>query len=232
MIIASALGCSQTPQAETARKNPDTESAPSSRATADSPHHSAGNSRDSEQSPANDQDAHTARSVPPEEQSDAQKEQREIIYRVTPEGLIIELDNIRFEPSVKPVKQPSGTWGVEITIVATSTGDHIYSLLSGNNGPIAVAGHVTKKGGTQVPFGDERQGTEEEFVTPGQPVELHRTWKGDGAAPPLLWGETLTLQVGLWGLGEGDAPRRSVKKMFEVSMVSGAAPKPLISPPR
>lgn len=157
------------------------------------------------------------------------KPERQILYRLTGKGLVVEIDGMRFEPVAKPVRYRGG-WAVEISVSATATDERTHSLLTPENGPLTFYAEV-QKGGNIETFGDQRDGEDDTFVTPGDTTELSRQFPSKGS-PPMWGGQSLTLQVGLWGLGAEDSERRPVKKLFLVKMVTGnKTPQPIIAAP-
>lgn len=156
-------------------------------------------------------------------------EPRQILYKVTPEGLVVEVEGLELVPHAKPVRMRGG-WGVEISVEATALDDRMHRLLTPEHGPLAFAADITRKGKTER-FTDERQGDDEMFITPGDSQTLTRRFPGEGLAP-LWWGNELTLEAGLWGLAADADRRRQVRKLFVVKMVAGNKPQPVITPPR
>jgi hypothetical protein len=138
---------------------------------------------------------------------------RDVRYVVTPEGLKIEVDGVRFMAKAEPVRTPAG-FKLRVTISATASESR--SLLSPKNGPLAFAGAV-KRAGKPEPeaFGDERQGDGDEPLGAGTTVKLSREWPPKGVRP-LGNGDVLELDVGLWGLGTGPSDRRAVKQFARV----------------
>jgi hypothetical protein len=89
-----------------------------------------------------------------------------------------------------------------------------------------VAAEVDRKGKKER-IGDERKGDGEETVTEGMPITLARDFK-----KAIGSGQSVTLFVGLWGLGRDTEEKRLVRKLFVVKMVAGnKKPKPAVSPP-
>src|SRR5689334_19687002 len=122
---------------------------------------------------------------------------RDVRYVVMPEGLKIEVDGVRFMAKAEPVRTPAG-FNVRVTISATASDNR--SLLAPKNGPLAFAGGVKRAGKGEVEqFGDERQGEGDEPLGAGTTVKLTREWPPKGVRP-LGNGDTLELDVGLWGL--------------------------------
>jgi hypothetical protein len=160
---------------------------------------------------------------------DGRTSTRDVTYRSTPEGLRIEVEGVEFMPKAQPVKVKGG-WGVKITLEATA-GDEPRYLLNPKNGPLAFAG-VVKRKGEEENFGDKRDGDGNAELGPGQTESFTSNWpaKGQGAQP-LWWGNELTLDVGLWGLGRTQDARRPIKKFFTLKMVAGNKPQPVIQPP-
>jgi hypothetical protein len=154
---------------------------------------------------------------------------REVKYIVTPQGLRIEVAGATFKPTAKPIRVAGG-WGVKVMVEATVEGT-VLSLLDSKNGPLAFAAKVSAQGSGRG-SGEARVGSEERFLTPGEPLKITREWPGSTKMKPLSPGETLELQVGLWGLGEQSETRRPMKKFFVVKMVAGKkTPQPVVSPP-
>jgi hypothetical protein len=150
---------------------------------------------------------------------------REVSYRVTPEGLVIEVDGVELRPRAKSIKVKGG-WGVEVSLDVTA--NKLRYLSNPENGPLAFAGNVIRKG-QKTHFGDERNGTDAVNVEPGVKKTFTRTYPGKGQQP-LWWGEELELEAGLWGLGN-DGERRPIKKLFKLKMVARDGAPAVISPP-
>ena len=55
-------------------------------------------------------------------------------------------------------------------------------------------------------------------------------WPGRGQ-PKLWWGQTVTLEVGLWGVRAESEREKPVRRLFVVKMVGGNSPQPVITPP-
>jgi hypothetical protein len=142
---------------------------------------------------------------------------RDITYRATPGGLVIEVDGVRLEPKAEPVKLAGG-WGVKLTLRATSTDGHMHRLLSPENGPLMLAAEIDR-GGKKERIGDERKGDGEQFITENDSLKVEREFK-----KPLC--------AGLWGLGRDAEDRKPIKKLFTVKMVAGTKkPQPVVSAP-
>ena len=155
---------------------------------------------------------------------------RELRYVMTPEGLEIEVEGLRFTPAAKATRVPGG-WGVQVSVKARVRDDQEYSLLAPEAQQLAFAGTVTRKDGKTEDFGDDRSGDTTLLLVRGEPKVLERNWPGK-TAKALGKGEKLDLQVGLWGLGRGPESRRPVKRFFRVTLVSkGAKPKAVVGPP-
>lgn len=150
---------------------------------------------------------------------------RDITYRVTAAGLQIEVEGVDLAPRAEAIKTQAG-WIVELSVRATAKDKHAHRLLSPERGPLMVAA-AAERGGKTERVGDERKGNGEQTLTAGEPTTMTR--RVDVA---IAAGQTLTLEVGLWGLGRDDEERRPVKKLFVVKMVAGAKkPQPVITPP-
>jgi hypothetical protein len=156
---------------------------------------------------------------------------REVTYVVVPEGLKVTVTGVRFAVSASAVQVASG-WGVKLTVVASALDGKPHSLSSPKAGPLAFAGSVLRKGKSEAePFGDERAGDGEQSVT-GDPSKFSRTWPANGVRV-LGAGDSLDLQVALWGLGSDKDSRRPVKKFCHVRMqVEKGKPRAILEPPQ
>lgn len=156
--------------------------------------------------------------------------QRNVLYRVTGNTVVVEVEGVKFEPKVTAI-QKKGGWGVKVSVKATSTDGHMHRLLSPENGPLAFAAKIRKEGGGDETHADERKGEDEAFVPPDDSTDFSREYPGAKEAP-VAKGQTLELQVGLWGLGIDANRRRPIRKLFIVKMETGnKTPLPKITPP-
>jgi hypothetical protein len=154
---------------------------------------------------------------------------REIQYVVTQEGLEIRIEGVHFLANASAQRVRNG-WGVRLDVSALAKDDATHSLLKPDGGPLALAG-VVDRGTSTEKFGDERRGDDELELSPGKEVKWTRTWP-DKAQKPLSKGQTLELQVGLWGIGASAPERRPVQNFFHVKMnVANGKPQAQIGPP-
>jgi hypothetical protein len=155
---------------------------------------------------------------------------REVKYVVTPEGLKIEVAGVRFLASAE-AKQIGQGWGAKVSIKAEALDGKGHVLLNPKNGPIAFAAAVFKKGSTEAErIPDSRDG-EGEVKLSGSPSTFSRQFPEKGGRV-LGMGETLDMEVALWGLGETADDRRPVKQFFHVKMkVDKGKPKATVEPP-
>lgn len=160
--------------------------------------------------------------------ADNPNETRDVTYKMTPEGLQIEVDGVMFQPKAEPVKLKGGAWGVKVTMTAEGVGDGPRYLLKPKNGVLAFAGSVKRKG-AQEKFGDKRDGEESVELAPGAKLTFDTTWPKEGTA--LWWGDELTIEAGLWGLGKSANALRPVRQFFTLKMVAGNKPQPVMQPP-
>jgi hypothetical protein len=155
----------------------------------------------------------------------AEPKGRDVTYRMTSAGLLIEVDGVDLAPKAEAVKTAKG-WTVALSMRATAKDQHAHSLLAPEKGPLMVAAEV-ERGGKTDKIPDERKGDGERTLAAGEETTITR--KVDVA---IGAGQTLTLRVGLWGLGRDAEERRPVRKLFVVRMVAGAKkPQPVITPP-
>jgi hypothetical protein len=157
---------------------------------------------------------------------------REVTYVVVPEGLKVSVAGVRFAVSASAVQVASG-WGVKLSVVATALDGKAHSLSSPKSGPLAFAGSVSRKGKSEPDaFGDERSGDGEQEVSADAPAKFNRTWPANGVRV-LGAGDSLDLQVALWGLGSDKESRRPVKKFCHVRMnVDKGKPRAIVEPPQ
>jgi len=175
-----------------------------------------------ESEPAGDEPAVAAKERDPEAV-------RDVRFVALPDGLKIEVDGVRFMAKAEPVRTPAG-FHVRVTFSATAS--EARSLTSPKNGPLAFAG-VVKRAGKAEPesFGDERSGEGDEPLGEGTTVKISREWPPKGVRP-LGNGDSLELDVGLWGLGTGPSDRRAVKQFARVkASVAGWKGKASVVPP-
>jgi len=155
---------------------------------------------------------------------------REVKYVVTPEGLKIEVSGVRFLVSAE-AKQIAQGWGAKVSIKAEALDGKEHVLLNPKNGPIAFAAAVFKKGSTEAErIPDSRDGDGEVKVGASSST-FSREFPNKGGRV-LAMGETLDMEVALWGLGETAEDRRPVKQFFHVKMkVDKGKPKAIVEPP-
>jgi len=162
--------------------------------------------------------------------TEAKPEGRDVTYTQQHEGMKIEVGGVRFMASVKPVKVAAG-WGVELEVEANSIDGKPNKLLSPKHGPLAFGGKVDRAGKIEQ-LTDKRDGEKEDDIRPDEPFHFGRTWPNKGDVKPLSAGESLELQVGLWGLGDNSESRRQVRDFVTVKMVAGKKkPQPVLVPP-
>jgi hypothetical protein len=156
---------------------------------------------------------------------------REVKYVDTPEGLKIEVAGVRFLASAA-AKQVGQGWGAKVTVKAEVIDNKEHVLLNPKNGPIAFAAAVFKKGSTEAErIPDGREGDGEIKLSAGRPSTFSRDFPSKGGRV-LGMGETLDLEVALWGLGESKEDRRPVGQFFHVKMkVDKGKPRAIVEPP-
>ena len=163
-------------------------------------------------------------------QLDPEPKTREIVYRVTPKGLVIEIDGFHLRPEAKSFKDKHGAYGVELLVKAESFDGRQYWVSQPKEGPFSIAGKIESKDSKAARFADQREGKGEELVHSTEPHTFRQRWPGKGQ-PKLWWGQTLTLEVGLWGFRTDAARERPVRRLFVVKMVGGNKPQPVLTPP-
>jgi len=148
---------------------------------------------------------------------------REIIYRMTPDGLKVEVEGAVFAVSAQSYVKPEG-YGVEVFVEATAKVEG--ALASPTAGPIAFAGKVVRKTGRVDQFGDRKGGNGTKPLGPASSQKFSRKWPIENVSL-LSPGDELELQVGLWGYGPATGKLRPVRKFATVTMKAtehGASP--------
>jgi len=162
----------------------------------------------------------------PENQPSDEYVPREVLYRVSPDGLKIQVEGAEFRPKAEAIKVKGG-YGVVISVEASSNTPLV--LLNPAGGPLAFGGYVRRP--DKETIADTRKGEDEIALSPGASQTLKRTWPAAGKSP-LFYGQKLELQVGLWGLGPNSDDRRPVLKFFAVRMrVDEGGAHPIVEPP-
>jgi hypothetical protein len=161
-----------------------------------------------------------------EEAPSGQYVPREVVYRVSPDGLKIQLEGAEFRPKAEAIKVKGG-YGVVISVEASSNTPLV--LMDPQGGPMAFGGYVRRPDKEKIT--DTRKGDHEISLFPQSPQSFQRTWPAPGQSP-LFYGQKLELQVGLWGIGHDSDDRRPVLKFFSVRMrVDQAGAHPIVEPP-
>jgi hypothetical protein len=143
---------------------------------------------------------------------------------------VIEIDGIHLRPEAKPFKEKSGAYGIELVVNVESFDGRQYWVNKPSEGPLSIAGKVEGKAGKGERFADQRVGGGEDVVTEGNPRRFKQRWPGRGQ--PRLWqGQTVTLEVGLWGVRAESERERPVRRLFVVKMVAGSKSPAVITPP-
>lgn len=210
----------EAPDAEVAAPEP-AEDAAAAEPAADPPAPSAETAAEPEAAPAPASDPAPDPTAP-----------REVKYIQSSEGLKVEVSGVRFLVTASPVKRPNG-FAVRVDVKAESLDEKTHHLLSTDTGPLAIAGAVTRKGKT-TSFGDERRGEADQSIDPGSPLEFSREWpeKGTGKPLPLGNGDSVELDVGLWGVGDDANSRRPLRQFARVkARVQAWKPKATVEPP-
>ena len=171
----------------------------------------------------------SAKAEPAAEDPDAT---RTVTYTPVPGGALkIAVAGVKFTVTAVAVKIASG-WGVKIDVLANAADGKPHSLSSPKAGPLAFAGTVQRKAGSEPEhFGDERDGDGEQVIFGDDPSKFNRTWPAKGTRT-LAIGDALDLQVALWGLGVEKEARRPVKQFCHVRMqVEKGLPRAIVEPP-
>ncbi len=149
---------------------------------------------------------------------------KSITYRMTPSGLVVDLDGVQLEPHAEPIKLGGG-WGVKLVVRAKVVDEREHRLQSPSKGPLMVAEEIDR-GGKKELVPDERDG-DGDLLLEKTSTPLERELR-----KPITAGQSLTLYVGLWGFGTSPDDRKPIKKLFVVKMVAGShKPQPVVSAP-
>ena len=171
-------------------------------------------------------------SPPPAPKGDDPDATRTVTYSVVPGGALkISVVGIKFTVTATATKIGQG-WGVKVAVVSSAADGKPHSLSNPKAGPMAFAGTVQRKGATEAEhFGDERVGDDELAIFGDEPTKFSRTWPSKGTRV-LAIGESLDLQIGLWGLGTEKDASRPVKQFCHVRMqVDKNLPRAILEPP-
>ncbi|MCA9641679.1 MAG: hypothetical protein H6718_31635 [Polyangiaceae bacterium] len=156
---------------------------------------------------------------------------RNKVYKMVPGGVDVSIDGLMFHIKAEAKRQGAG-WGVVVKVKAESEGDATRYLMAPNAGPLAFATKVTQSEKVVTEIGDTREGEGSKTVGPDSPLDFERTWPPKGTKP-LVGGQELELQVGLWGLGREIGKTRPVKGFVVVKVVApkGRPAKAYVNPP-
>jgi hypothetical protein len=155
---------------------------------------------------------------------------RDIVYRVTPKGLVIEADGVHFRPEAKVVREKGGSYSIQLVLNVESFDGRRYWVDKASKGPLSIAGKVEDGKGKISRFDDRRGETSEEGVMSEAPRRFEQRWPGQGQ-PKLRAGQTVTLEVGLWGVRAESERERPVRRLFVVKLVAGDRAPAVITPP-
>lgn len=171
-------------------------------------------------------------SAPPEPKGEDPDATRTVTYTMVPGGALkISVVGIKFTVTATATKIGQG-WGVKVGVVGSAADGKPHSLSNPKAGPLAFAGSVQRKGAAEPErFGDERVGDDELAIFGDEPTKFNRTWPSKGTRV-LAIGDSLDLQIGLWGLGTEKDASRPVKQFCHVRMqVDKNLPRAILEPP-
>lgn len=185
-----------------------------------------------EPAPAQTASKDSSDTAPTAKKEDTDNRKRQVYYRSTPDGLAVSIEGVEFTIKAEPKKLDNGGFGINIKVQAEAKDDGMHTLLYPKDGPLAIGGTIKrKKGGEPETLTDKRDGEDEQFITPGTPLEFVHEWPGkDG--PFAWWGDEIELQVGLWGVGAAGERRRPIMKLCIIKMVAVQNGKPVVMPPK
>jgi hypothetical protein len=218
MCAALAIGCGgAAPPPATPPPAPEATAAPTPAPSATAPTNSEASAVPGEPPQEPPADSPTPAATPPGGKN--------IVYRMTASGLVIELDGVQLEPHAAPIKLGGG-WGVKLSVRAKATDDREHRLQSPTQGPLMVAAEIDR-GGKKELVPDQREGDGEITLAKSPATAIEREVR-----KPIVAGQSLTLYVGLWGLGADAGDRKPIKKLFVVRMVAGThKPQPVVTAP-
>src|SRR5690606_36591402 len=151
----------------------------------------------SEASADEPEDSAAAETEPEESEPTDEDAPRNVNYRITPDGLVVDIEGARFKPTAKLRKLGNGGYAIDIEVTAESTDDREHTLLSPEHGPLSMAATIyDKQGEAARRHGDFRNGKDEQTLKPGSPLKLTRSWPSGSVKGPLWWGERVQIEVG------------------------------------
>ena len=157
---------------------------------------------------------------------------RELLYRVQPDGLLINYDGLKMRPRAQAERLSNGGYGITLTVTLEPSDETDKELLLSDGSPLSVYAKIYDKAGRQKgSLPDVMGAAETQSVCAecdAQPWEA--TWPAAGTTP-LWWGERVVLEVGLWGIGDDSKDRRPMKRLFVVEYKAGGRTDPIVRPP-
>src|SRR5690606_14060289 len=113
-------------------------------------------------------DAQAAAASPTEPAAGTEGE-REIVYRVSQDGLKVQIEGAEFFPMVEAVKV-GGRWGVKLSVQAMTSEERV--LQTASSSPLAFGGFVHR--GSKERVTDKRDGGSDINLVPGSTLEFKR----------------------------------------------------------
>jgi hypothetical protein len=134
----------------------------------------------------------------------------QLVYRLSPDGILILALETEFRPSVKSKRVQGGY--VFVVSVEAEAGKAI-ELLAGKAGPLSLSARVLRPAEQFVH--DERGDSKVISLASGQSQVFERTFPSL-PEKPLARGQEVEIRFGLWGLGTNEKDRLPVQRFFTV----------------
>jgi hypothetical protein len=137
----------------------------------------------------------------------------DVIYRVSPEGMVIIALDTEFHPTAT-VKRVQGGYVVNVR-VEVEPGKSV-ELLAGKDGPLALSARVRRP--AEEFHHDERGDSKIISLGASETKTYERTFPSLPLRP-LSRSQEAELRFGLWGIGRNEEDRLPIKKFFTVRVV-------------
>lgn len=171
--------------------------------------------------------------LPASDPGTAEQEPRELVYRVRPDGLLIEYDGLSLRPRAEAQRLSNGGYGIRLTVSYEPSPEAVHELRLSEGSPLSVYAKIFDKAGNQkATVADTRRASDTVDVCVDCPSEPWQAVWPRAEGTPLWWGERVVLEVGLWGIGLDETDRRPMKRLFLVEYRAGDSSDPVVRPPQ
>jgi hypothetical protein len=153
---------------------------------------------------------------PPKSTAKKERVGHEVVYRVSPDGMVILALDAQFHPSAK-VRRVQGGYVVSVSVEVEAKTP--IELLGGKSGPLSLSARVRRP--TEEFHHDERGDSKMISLAAGETRKFERSFPSL-PVKPLARSQEAELRFGLWGLGRDEEDRLPVNKFFTVKVIVDA----------